>query len=55
LDRIDIHVEVPLVTGESSAVIRERVAAARDIQVQRFKAAKITTNAAATSGTPWSP
>ena len=46
LDRIDIHVEVPLVdfreltsdtiTGESSAVIRERVAAAREIQVQRF-------------------
>jgi magnesium chelatase family protein len=40
LDRIDIHVEVPLVdfreltsdaiTGESSAIIRERVAAARD-------------------------
>jgi magnesium chelatase family protein len=56
LDRIDIHVEVPLVdfreltsdtiTGESSAVIRERVAAARDIQVARFKAAKITTNSA---------
>jgi magnesium chelatase family protein len=56
LDRIDIHVEVPLVdfreltsdtiTGESSAVIRERVAAARDIQVARFKSAKLTTNAA---------
>ncbi len=56
LDRIDIHVEVPLVdfreltsdaiTGESSAVIRERVAAARDIQVNRFKSAKLTTNAA---------
>lgn len=56
LDRIDIHVEVPLVdfreltsdavTGESSAVIRERVAAAREIQVSRFKAAKLTTNAA---------
>ncbi|MFM2197729.1 MAG: hypothetical protein RLZZ505_1161 [Verrucomicrobiota bacterium] len=56
LDRIDIHVEVPLVdfreltsdviTGESSAVIRERVAAARGIQVQRFKSAKLTTNAA---------
>ena len=27
-------------------MIRERVAAARDIQVQRFKAAKITTNSA---------
>ena len=56
LDRIDIHVEVPQVdfreitsdaiTGESSAVIRERVAAARDIQVKRFKTTKLTTNAA---------
>lgn len=56
LDRIDIHVEVPLVdfreltsetiTGESSAVIRERVAAARDIQVKRFKSVKLTTNSA---------
>lgn len=34
------------ITGESSAVIRERVAAARGIQVQRFKSAKLTTNAA---------
>jgi magnesium chelatase family protein len=49
LDRIDIHVEVPIVdfreltsdtvTGESSTVIRERVAAALEIQVSRFKAA----------------
>ncbi len=56
LDRIDIHVEVPLVdfrelssdtiTGESSAVIRERVAAARSVQVERFKKVKLTTNAA---------
>jgi magnesium chelatase family protein len=56
LDRIDIHVEVPLVnfrdltseaiTGESSAVIRERVAAARNIQVARLKTTKLTTNAA---------
>jgi magnesium chelatase family protein len=56
LDRIDIHVEVPLVnfreltsdviTGESSAVIRERVAAARSIQVARLKTAKLSTNAA---------
>jgi magnesium chelatase family protein len=56
LDRIDIHVEVPLVdfreltsdtiTGESSAVIRQRVAAARSIQVDRFKKAKLTTNSA---------
>jgi magnesium chelatase family protein len=44
LDRIDIHVEVPLVkfseltsdviTGESSAVIRERVEAARVLQAR---------------------
>ncbi len=56
LDRIDIHVEVPLVdfreltsdavTGESSAVIRERVANAREIQVGRFKSTGLTTNAA---------
>jgi magnesium chelatase family protein len=56
LDRIDIHVEVPLVNfrdltsdtniGESSATIRERVAAAREIQVARLKTARITTNAA---------
>ena len=56
LDRIDIHVEVPLVnfreltsdtnTGESSAVIRERVDAARNIQVARLKTAKLSTNAA---------
>ncbi len=52
LDRIDIHVEVPLVnfreltsdtiTGESSAVIRERVAAARNIQVARLKSKRPT-------------
>lgn len=56
LDRIDIHVDVPLVdfreltsdtlTGESSAVIRERVSQARVIHVERFKAAKLTTNSA---------
>jgi len=56
LARIDIHVKVPLVdfkeltsdalTGESSTVIRRRVAAAREIQVQRFKSANLTTNAA---------
>ncbi|MDP4624734.1 MAG: YifB family Mg chelatase-like AAA ATPase, partial [Akkermansiaceae bacterium] len=56
LDRIDIHVDVPLVdfkelisdavTGDSSAVIRERVAAARNIQVERFKSIKLTTNSA---------
>ncbi|MCS1407372.1 MAG: Competence protein ComM [Verrucomicrobia subdivision 3 bacterium] len=46
LDRIDMHIEVPLVPfkkitsqqpGEDSATIRERVAAARTIQLQRFK------------------
>jgi len=45
LDRIDIHVEVPQVkfreiagerTGETSAVIRKRVVAARQRQHQRF-------------------
>ncbi|MGJ8634127.1 MAG: hypothetical protein ACSHX7_09430 [Luteolibacter sp.] len=35
-----------VVTGDSSAVIRERVAAARSIQIERFKSAKLTTNAA---------
>ena len=46
LDRIDLHVEVPLVeykelsskeVGESSADIRNRVIAAREIQAERFK------------------
>jgi magnesium chelatase family protein len=56
LDRIDIHVEVPLVdfkdltsdslTGESSETIRQRVSAAREIQVSRFKVEKLTTNSA---------
>ncbi len=56
LDRIDIHVEVPLVdfkeltseklAGESSSEIRARVSAARAIQVARYKSAKLTTNAA---------
>lgn len=45
LDRIDIHIEVPAVSpwkmnegrsGETSAVIRERVIAARKIQKERF-------------------
>ncbi len=47
LDRIDIHIEVPRVDyeklsgdrlGESSASIRRRVQAARDIQTRRFAA-----------------
>ncbi len=56
LDRIDIHVEVPLVdfkdltsdvaTGESSETIRQRVSTAREIQVSRLKRDKITTNSA---------
>jgi magnesium chelatase family protein len=55
LDRIDLHIEVPAVkfrdiaaerTGEASAVIRERVMAARRIQHERFKdRRKITCNA----------
>ncbi len=55
LDRIDIHVEVPAVSfrelqspgegGESSATIRARVEAARDIQRQRYGRSKATTNA----------
>ena len=45
LDRIDIHIEVPLIEyddlagmekGESSAVIRDRVVGARKIQQERF-------------------
>lgn len=58
LDRIDIHIDVPAVpfreikkgrAGESSAQIRARVAAARDIQTQRFKQSKIHANAQMTS------
>ncbi len=49
LDRIDIHIEVPAVKykelssecrGESSALIRERVIAARQVQLNRFKGLK---------------
>jgi magnesium chelatase family protein len=55
LDRIDLHVEVPQVkfreisgghTGESSAQIRERVIAARQLQLKRYAhKPKITCNA----------
>ena len=54
LDRIDLHVEVPLVdfkelsqgaSGEKSDAIRERVLAAKQIQLERFKKASNTTNA----------
>jgi magnesium chelatase family protein len=58
LDRIDLHVEVPLVDykalmntepGESSAVIRARVEQARSIQSARFKGNKgIHTNSSMT-------
>jgi len=56
LDRIDLHVEVPLVNykelsddkpGESSASIRERVMACRERQLHRFQKHKhITSNGA---------
>lgn len=58
LDRIDIHVEVPSVKYEelSSAIpaepseeIRKRVNKARNIQTQRYKNTKITSNAGITS------
>ncbi len=54
LDRIDLHIEVPPVEydqlasrqpGESSAAIRQRVNAARDIQRQRFAGTGVTSNA----------
>ena len=54
LDRIDIHVEVPAVPyrdlaaradGESSATLRKRVVAARDIQVRRLARTQIHCNA----------
>ncbi|MCX6151543.1 MAG: YifB family Mg chelatase-like AAA ATPase [Ignavibacteriales bacterium] len=49
LDRIDIHIEVPAVKykelstsvkGESSAIIRERVIKAREVQINRFSKLK---------------
>ncbi len=54
LDRIDIHVEVPRVAydklredrpGEPSAAIQERVEAAREKQLERFKDSDILSNA----------
>ncbi len=51
MDRIDIHIEVPSVpykdlsteySGENSGEIRNRVVAARDIQLERFKNDKKT-------------
>ncbi len=58
LDRFDIQVEVPAVPyaslatnvkSESSAAIRERVLAAREIQNARFKGTSIRNNASITS------
>jgi magnesium chelatase family protein len=54
LDRIDMHLEVPRVNyeklssqrlAESSAVVRERVAAARERQLGRFAGMRLYTNA----------
>jgi magnesium chelatase family protein len=54
LDRIDLHVEVPrlkkeeltnLPKGETSQVIRQRVIKARNIQIDRFKEARVHCNA----------
>jgi magnesium chelatase family protein len=54
MDRIDIHVEVPRIPyeklsderlGESSAVVRARVEAARALQRERFEGTKLTCNA----------
>lgn len=56
LDRIDLHVEVPIVdfrelsdhtsTGEKSATVRARVSAARAIQSERFRKSSNLTNSA---------
>lgn len=53
LDRVDLHVEMPRTTTamfdtteeESSAVVRKRVIAARDMQLERFKDTAIVSNA----------
>ncbi|NLC29616.1 MAG: ATP-binding protein, partial [Chloroflexi bacterium] len=54
LDRIDIHLKVPRVdyqklsekrSGESSDTIRDRVEAARQIQIKRFSGTKLVSNA----------
>jgi magnesium chelatase family protein len=54
MDRIDIHVEVPAVKyeklsddrlGEPSAVVRQRVEAAREIQRRRFEGTAMACNA----------
>ncbi len=54
LDRLDMHIEVPAIKfdelnsregGETSAVIRKRVSAARDIQRRRFSGTPTSCNA----------
>ena len=54
MDRIDIHLDVPRVDyeklsdvrlGEGSAAIRERVQAARERQLRRFRGTKLSANA----------
>jgi magnesium chelatase family protein len=54
LDRIDLHVEVPAVrfadlsraqAGEPSAVVRQRVVAARDLQRARYAGRPVNCNA----------
>jgi magnesium chelatase family protein len=58
MDRIDIHIEVPAVkyrdlasrdAGEPSREIKQRVDAARKIQLARFKGMKIYSNAQMTN------
>ena len=58
LDRIDIHVEAPALSveelraaapGESSAVMRERISAAREIQKARFAGTPLRCNAQMTA------
>lgn len=58
LDRIDIHVEAPALSidelrtaapGESSAEMRERIVAAREIQRERFSGTGLRNNAQMTS------
>ncbi len=54
LDRIDLHIEAPALSiaelrndrpGESSDAIRQRIAGARQIQLNRLTGGKITANA----------
>jgi magnesium chelatase family protein len=60
MDRIDIHIDVPAVKfnelrgngtpqGDSSAVIRERIIKAREIQLARFNGEGVFSNSAMSS------